>query len=341
MKPPRACGAEAAQPGDEVARDVGERPPLQFRLRIHRHHARRVDAAFQRRDGAPGHGCSLLEVEPVQQHCVVAREVVRVVLQDAQVQRLDLRVGRIDVHHLDATGGQRLVGDAVVDAHRALRQPVVAREPRPAVGAADELVRQAQHQVRVRRQVADARDGLAARGFIAHRQRIAVLEAQRHRHAQPQRAELAAHRGEVGGLCVAQDLGVDRAQVLGIQVDGAGFERLVDDRGVAQARPVLGLRTARAGRLRHDLAQDVGLGEALGAHHESLAAQGGAAGSRRQREPEGQQDQTHREGRPCEGPMQRRDRRILPVGFADASHAARLQRRARIALLRSARCRKF
>ena len=46
---------------------------------------------------------------------------------------------------------------------------------------------------------------------------------------------------------VLQDLLVDRAQVLGIQVDRAAAQRLPDDRGVAQARAQLDACVGRGG----------------------------------------------------------------------------------------------
>ena len=61
------------------------------------------------------------------------------------------------------------------------------------------------------------------------------------------------------------DLGRDRAGVLGVNIDRARFQRREQDAGGAEARLVLA-----AARAREDLAQDVGLGEALRADVQPL-----------------------------------------------------------------------
>ena len=125
----------------------------------------------------------------------------------------------------------------------------------------------------VLREVADGLDAQLRRLRGGHRQRIGVLKAERHADPQAQRLEIAPHRGQVGRLRVLQDLGVDGAAVLGVDVDRAGLQRLEHDRGVAQALPVLGLGVRRSG-LRDHLAEDVRLGEALGADRQRVAVGG-------------------------------------------------------------------
>ena len=72
---------------------------------------------------------------------------------------------------------------------------------------------------------------------------------------------LLPHRWRVAAALVGlQDFPRDGAGVLGVDVDAAALQRLLEDRGVAEARLV-----RAAGGLGEDLAEDVGLGEALGA----------------------------------------------------------------------------
>src|SRR6267378_3404838 len=60
-----------------------------------------VDPAFELLKRAPGFGKTLRHLEPVKEHGLVARKVFPVVLQHAKFVALDLRVGGIDVHHVD------------------------------------------------------------------------------------------------------------------------------------------------------------------------------------------------------------------------------------------------
>ena len=80
--------------------------------------------------------------------------------------------------------------------------------------------------------------------------------------------------------------------VFGIDVDRAGLERLREDRGVSEARLVDRARAREAGSLGDDLAQDVGLGEALGAHaQDGLVRRRRARGEARKQEND--EDRTH------------------------------------------------
>ena len=148
----RAAGE--ARTGEEIARDDVEGHALQLGARVHGDHVAFVDAAFQRLQRGPGGRLPRRQVEPVQQHRVVAREVVAVVAQHAQAELADLGVGGVDVDHVDLAGGDRVVGQAVVQAGRRLREAVARCQALPAVGAADELVGQAEPQLGVARQVA-------------------------------------------------------------------------------------------------------------------------------------------------------------------------------------------
>ena len=125
---------------------------------------RRIIRRASMRPSSPASACQAAgkrcgSVQPVEQHRVVAREEAAVVLEHAQLVALDLRVGRVDVHHVDLPRRERLVGEAVVEARRRRERQAVGRlQPRPAVGAADELLRQAEAQARMPREVGERPD---------------------------------------------------------------------------------------------------------------------------------------------------------------------------------------
>ena len=243
---------------------------MQFGLGVHGDHARGVDAALQPGDALPRQRRALRQIGAVQQHGVVARKVVRVVLQRVQLQLGNARVGGVDVGDVDARGGQRGVRQAVVDGARALRQAVARGQPGPAVGAAQKFLRQRDPQIGLRAQVGDAAQPALARQRLGGGQRVAVGKTQRHTVRQPQARQFA--RDGLGRAAGGQleDFLLDGAQVFGIDVDRAGLERLQHHRRVAQARPVFGAHAGCARRLRDDLAQDIAFGKALGADHHAL-----------------------------------------------------------------------
>ena len=92
-----------------------------------------VYPAFQALQRLPCLRQALRQIEPVQQHRVVARKHAAVVLEHAQAVALDLGVGGIDVHDIDFPGGDGLVGEAVVQPRRRLRasrtRPCSAGQP--------------------------------------------------------------------------------------------------------------------------------------------------------------------------------------------------------------------
>jgi hypothetical protein len=108
------------------------------------------------------------------------------------------------------------------------------------------------------------------RRLPAHAEGIAVREAERESGDESLRPELRVDRREVEVLVALQHLARDRAGVLGIRIDGAARKRLVEDRGVAEAGAMDRLRARALHALREDLAEDVRLGEALGADAKRL-----------------------------------------------------------------------
>ena len=72
-----------------------------------------------------------------------------VVVEHRQAEAAELGVGRVDVDHVDAAGGDGVVGEAVVEADRLARARAVGlAQRRPAVGALQELVREAERERR-------------------------------------------------------------------------------------------------------------------------------------------------------------------------------------------------
>jgi len=167
----------------------------------------------------------------------------------------------------------------MVQAARLLRQAVRRAQSRPAVAAAEELVRQAKAQRGVPAQVREAGDPEPFGVRPAHAERVAVAEAQRHGRREAQRGEPAVDPPQVEPVLRLHDLARDGAGVLGIDVDRPGAQRLEQHRGVAQPRA---MRAAR--HLRDDLPEDIGLGEALRADHEGLRRRRAAAGRQGERQ---------------------------------------------------------
>src|SRR5262249_56115325 len=95
-----------------------------------------------------------------------------------------------DVHDVDAPGGDRLVGEAVVQARgRRVGKPVRGLQPRPAVGPADELLRQAELEAGALREVRERADAERLRAVLPPRQPLAVVEPEPHRYAEALRGE--------------------------------------------------------------------------------------------------------------------------------------------------------
>ena len=125
-----------------------------------------------------------------------------------------------------------------------------------------------------------------------HRQRIGVLETERHADAEAdggQFARIVARSVGCGCFRISASI---VPQVFGVDIDRARLQRLEHDRGVAEPRLVLRLRVARR-RLRDDLAEDVRLGEAFGSDHQRAIGRAGSAADQ-QRDDQAQASRRHR-----------------------------------------------
>ena len=199
-----------------------------------------------------------------------------VVLEHAQAIALDLRVGRVDIHHLDAPGGEGVVGKAVIQPPGRLWQAVGALQARPAVGTAEEFLRQGEFQLAMPHEVGKPPDAKPLGAIFAHGERIGVVEAERHAGRKAIAGERAVQLLERRGRRKPEDLGGDGAGVLRVEINRARFQRGEHDAGVAEAGLVLAARHAR-----QHLAENVGLREALRADAQALLGLRGASGEQK------------------------------------------------------------
>ena len=179
--------------GEEIRGDLALGNAIQLGAGVERDHRRVVDAALQALDRREGGRRARGQIRAVEQDGVVAGEELAVVGQHAQRVGADLGVGRVDVHHVGAAARERAVGEVVVHAARLVGEAVVGAKPGPAVAAVHDLVREHQPQLGMRDEVGDAADAERGRARLGHRQRVAVVEAQRPAHAQ---AVAGQHVGE-------------------------------------------------------------------------------------------------------------------------------------------------
>jgi hypothetical protein len=100
-----------------------------------------------------------LEVGAHQQHRPVFGEVVPVVLEDAQALGLDLRIRRVEVHHVQRASAETAVGELVLQPpHLRLGQPVGTLQRAPAVCPVDELAAEAEPKSGMGTEVRDSPD---------------------------------------------------------------------------------------------------------------------------------------------------------------------------------------
>ncbi len=201
----------------------------------------------------------------MQEHRVVAREVAAVVGEHHDAVARDLGVGGVEVDRRPPRP-PRAPRRRARGRGRAARRgdPVGRREPGPAVAPPEELVREAEANSGHAREVRElARCRARAQRQRARRSRSCRRSRGAPRPRSPRGARRASSSAGVELLLHAEDLARDGAGVLGIDVDRAVLERGHEDRGVAEAGLVLGGGAGGARGLGRDLAQDVGLGEAL------------------------------------------------------------------------------
>jgi hypothetical protein len=127
-------------------------------------------------------------------------------------------------------------------------------------------------------EIGQARDAFALRILAADRQRIGVVESERHGDGKPHRRQFAVQLGKRRHGVELQNFLGDRSRVFGINIDIPRRERVQHDRGVAEALLMRRVRLSRGlRRLPNDFAQDVRFGEALRSDIERGAAAEGSA----------------------------------------------------------------
>jgi hypothetical protein len=276
---------------EELAGDCREAAAVEFGLRVELDHALLIDRASEPFERGPGARQALRQIQPIQQHCVVRRKESAIVLQHAQLIAADLGVGGVGVDHVYLAGNQRFVGKPVVEAARhRVRESVRGAQSGPAVGAPDEFLRQPENQRGMRRKIGNAANAMLGRPVFAHGERIRIVEAKRYRDAESVRRECTVQPVEVQWPRAAQDLALDGARVLGVDVDLAARQRREHDAGVAEPGPVYRTRFARLScGLRHDLAEYVRLGKTLRADIQCV----GGGNARRQQQCERKGEPLH------------------------------------------------
>ncbi len=257
--------------GTQKSRCLCKTPALQLGGSVQADHGLLIDAPLQLLQLRPCLGKPLRHVEAVEQHRIVAREVLAIVFEHAQLVALDFRVRGVDVHDVDPARRDRFIREAVVQARRRReRDGVGGFQPRPAIGAADEFLRQAELQARLPREIGQRADAEPLRRLFAHSQRIAVIETERHRGAQAERRERALQLRDARIAVELQDFLRDGAGVFRIEIDRTRFERRVQDARVAEPGAVHRAARRIAHRLHDDFTEDVRLREALGTDAQRL-----------------------------------------------------------------------
>ncbi len=148
-------------------------------------HGAAIDVAHQAKHGGEGRGRAGLEVQAIDDDGLIAREKAPVVVEDAQGEAIDLRIGGVGVDDVGASGRESLEGEVVLDAaHVCEGDAVAAAEPRPPVGPPEELVAEGAGQARAvggLRQVGERAQRLALRDAAGDGERVGVLEPKRTR----------------------------------------------------------------------------------------------------------------------------------------------------------------
>ena len=120
---PRACAFAA----EELARHLGERHLVELGARVEPDHRGARRSSLRARRALPMPRKALRHVaRGTAARRRTAGKKRRSSSSTTSAIALDLRVGRVEVDHVDLARGERLVGEAVVESARRLRQPVGA-----------------------------------------------------------------------------------------------------------------------------------------------------------------------------------------------------------------------
>src|SRR5262245_29668112 len=107
----------------------------------------------------------------------------------------------------------------------------------------------------MRLEIRDPRDRLGTRIGRADGERVGVVEPQWHACCKLMLGELRIQFGQWWNRVELEDLACNRACVLGIDIDAARLERVLQDPGVAESALMCNLGPGAARRLRHDFTE--------------------------------------------------------------------------------------
>ena len=175
---------------------------------------------------------------------------------------IDLGVGRVDVDHVDFFLFDRHISESVIEADRRLGQSVTRCQAAPAVGAANEFIRQTQFELRLPRQIRERFHLQSISVSDPHRERVAVVKAKWNRRGETQGLQCGVDLRERFQIRSFQNLQRNRSAVFGIQVNRAGLERRVHDGGIAQSRQQFDRRVPGR-RFAEHMRKNIRLGKSL------------------------------------------------------------------------------
>ena len=222
---------------EKVRRDALEAHLLDVGLRIHIEHRLLVDPAFEFAQGEPFVGPLDHERLAGDPDGLVHRKIVQIVLEHAQSELPDLRVGRIYLDQIDRIVADGPVSQAVlhaIDVARIENQLVASDHAAVAVPPIHEFVAERRSHLRLDpRQIADRMQVVLAGIGLLHGQRIRVVETQRFGDDQVHLCEGAFDVRLGSQVGILDDCLGEGAGVIGVHVDRTALKRLEQDTGAS------------------------------------------------------------------------------------------------------------
>ncbi|EAU68684.1 hypothetical protein STIAU_6003 [Stigmatella aurantiaca DW4/3-1] len=252
---------------EELRGDAGLGNMFEPGARVERHHFLFGELPLQPRQGREHAGRTHGPRLPVEQDGVIGGKMLQIVLQHAQAIRGDLRVGGVQVRHLEGPALERPVGEIMVQPpHLALGKLVALPQGGPTIRAVHELIAEPQPQLGMAPQIRDAPNPQALGLGLLHSQGIGVVEAQRRAHAEALRRQCLSQGGIVPERPAREQFLAQGPRVFRIHVQLAPAQRFPENGRAPQLAPVHGTSARIPGQPRHHLSDDHRLGELLGAH---------------------------------------------------------------------------
>jgi hypothetical protein len=181
----------------------------------------------------------------------------------------DLRVGRVQIGHIQLAVGERAIREIVVEpANVFVRQPVALAQTGPAIRTLEELVTESQAQLRMRGELRHPLDSELARAVATHAQDVRIVETQRLRSPRARARQSGTQLRIVSDGLLRKDLRPQSTAVLRIAIDVAALERAPQHARPTELTAMLRCLTGIARQLDADLAENHGLGEHLRADYQ-------------------------------------------------------------------------